>query len=335
MPGSRRAGAQTALLMLEILKRIPRNFSVTAEDLQQQLAAQGMERDLRSIQRHLQTLCEHFGIDCNKRSKPYSYRWKDAPKGIAMSILSPQESLLLKLAHDHLRSLLPPRLEKTMAGFFEQAERNLGPGGELRQERDWLRKVRIVPTRQPLLPPEVRPEVFEAVTDALFQNHYLDVVYRNASGNTVDNMVMPLGIAQQGPRMYLVCRFEGYDDARTLALHRFVSAKASTLSFEYPKDFDLATYDAEGRFAYGEGTKVRLSFRITKEAGLHLTESPLSKDQTVRELDDCYAISATVVRSLLLEQWIRGFGDEIWQVRRVLVKTGGNPKQTTNPKGRS
>lgn len=216
MPGNRRDGAQTALLMLEILKRIPSNYSVTAEHLQQQLAEQGTKRDLRSIQRHLQTLCDHFGIDCNKRSKPYSYRWKNAPRGIAMAALTPQESLLLKLARDHLRALLPPRLDKSLAGFFEQAERNLGPSGDLLQERDWLRKVRIVPTSQPLLPPEVRPEVFEAVTDALFQNHYLDIVYRNASGNTVDNKVMPLGIAQQGPRMYLVCRFEGYDDARTL-----------------------------------------------------------------------------------------------------------------------
>ena len=326
MPGSRRDGAQTALLMLQILKRIPRNFSVTADDLQQQLAAQGMERDLRSIQRHLQTLCEHFGIDCNKRSKPYSYRWKDAPKGIAMSILSPQESLLLKLAHDHLRSLLPPRLDKTMAGFFEQAERNLGPGGEHQQERDWLKKVRIVPTSQPLLPPEVPPEVFETVTEALFQNLYLDVVYRNAVGHVIDRKVMPLGIAQQGPRMYLVCRFDGYDDVRTLALHRFVSAKASTLGFDYPKDFDLAAYDAEGRFSYGDGQRVRLSFRITKEAGQHLTETPLSKDQKVRVLDDGYAITATVVRSLLLEQWIRGFGEEMWSVRCTPVKGEGSPR---------
>ncbi len=316
MPGSRRDGTQTALLMLEILKRIPRNFDVTAEELQEQLAAQGMPRNLRSIQRHLQTLCDEFGIDCNKRSKPYAYRWKDAPQGIALSILSPQESLLLKLAHDHLRSLLPPRLSKAMADFFEQAERNLGPGTEFEQERDWLRKVRIVPTSQPLLPPEVRPEVFEAVADALFQNRYLDIVYRNASGHMVSNKVMPLGIAQQGPRMYLVCRFDGYDDARTLALHRFVSAKASTLPFTYPKDFDLAAYTAEGRFSYGQGEKVRLSFRIDKGAGLHLTETPLSADQKVVEHEDCYAITATVVESLLLEQWLRGFGDEIWSIRR-------------------
>jgi predicted DNA-binding transcriptional regulator YafY len=328
MAGTRRDGVETALLMLEILKRIPRNSDVTATQLKEQLAAEGMERDLRSIQRHLQTLCDHFGIDCNTRSKPYSYRWKNAPQGIVMSALSPQESLLLKLAQDHLRSLLPPKLEKTMAGFFKQAERNLGPGGEFQQERDWLRKVRIVPTSQPLLPPEVRPDVFEAVTDALFQNHYLDVVYRNASGNTVKNKVMPLGIAQQGPRMYLVCRFDGYDDERTLALHRFVSAQASTLGFEYPKDFDLATYDAEGRFAYGQGTQMRLSFRISKEAGLHLTETPLSKDQTVKEHEDCYAITATVVRSLLLEQWIRGFGDEIWSVRRTVIRHGRAPRRS-------
>ena len=72
MAGSRRDGAETSLLMLEILKRIPRNFGVTAQQLQEQLAAQGMDRDVRLIQRHLQTLCDHFSIDCIKRNKPYS-----------------------------------------------------------------------------------------------------------------------------------------------------------------------------------------------------------------------------------------------------------------------
>ena len=55
---------------------------------------------------------------------------------------------------------------------------------------------------------------------------------------------------------------------------------------------------------YVNGEKVRLIFRIDKEAGFHITESPLSKDQNVVEHEDCYEISATVVDSAMLE-WCR------------------------------
>ena len=111
---------------------------------------------------------------------------------------------------------------------------------------------------------------------------------------------MPLGLAQQGPRIYLVCRFDGYDNERSLALHRVLTARASSLIFKRPKVSDLKQYD-DGRFRYGDGQRVRLSFRIEKEAGLHLLESPLSADQTVVELADAYEITATVVDSAMLE----------------------------------
>ncbi|WP_257266243.1 hypothetical protein [Endozoicomonas sp. ONNA2] len=39
--------------------------------------------------------------------------------------------------------------------------------------------------------------------------------------------VMPLGLAQQGPRLFLVCRFKGYDDERNLAMHRMLSAHST------------------------------------------------------------------------------------------------------------
>jgi predicted DNA-binding transcriptional regulator YafY len=125
---------------------------------------------------------------------------------------------------------------------------------------------------------------------------------------------MPLGLAQQGPRMYLVCRFDGYDNERSLAVHRILSARASTLTFERPKDFDLKQYDDDGRFGYGDGERIRLSFRIEKAAGQHLLESPLSSDQQVVERDDSYEITATVVDSDMLERWLRGFGNAVSEV---------------------
>ena len=95
-----------------------------------------------------------------------------------------------------------------------------------------------------------------------------------------------------------------------------MSARATTLEFKRPKDFDLAAYDDDGRFGFGEGRRVRLTFCISKDAGFHLLETPLSEDQTVTETDEHYDICATVVDSAQLEWWLRGFGEELWDVRR-------------------
>lgn len=124
--------------------------------------------------------------------------------------------------------------------------------GRNQPEREWLNKVRVVSTSQPLLPPKVHSHAFEQVSNALYGNQWLDVTYRNAAGKQATSRVMPLGLAQQGPRMYLVCRFDGYGNERCLALHRMISASASSLTFDRPKDFDLKQFDDNGRFGYGD-----------------------------------------------------------------------------------
>ena len=159
--------------------------------------------------------------------------------------------------------------------------------------------------------------LIEAVSNALFADQWLNVTYRNAAGKERQSRVMPLGLAQQGARMYLVCRFEGYDNERSLALHRISAAKASTFTFVRPADFDLKQFDDDGRFGYGDGRKISLAFRIEKEAGFHLLESPLSVDQQVAEEDDYYRITATVVDSAMLDWWLRGFGEAVCDVSKT------------------
>ncbi len=184
----------------------------------------------------------------------------------------------------------------------------------------------MVATSQPLLPPPINPGIFDTVSEALYANRWLQLDYRNAAGHRTRIEVMPLGLAQQGPRLYLVCRYKGYDNERSLALHRIHAARASTLSFERPKEFDLKKYDDNGRFGFGEGNKIHLTFHIEKQAGGHLLESPLSLDQTVQDLGQVYEISATVVDSAMLAWWLRGFGDAVSHVqRRPLSDADGNP----------
>ncbi len=317
---------ETVLLALELLRRIPRRGKVTARELCTQLEDTDLARDLRTIQRQLEMLSDHFDIERDDRNKPYGYRWSERAKGLAVPMLTEQESLLLTLAEQHLRNLLPASLMKSMEGFFNQACTNLGPHANTQREREWLSKVRVIRETQPLLPPKIKSGVFDEVSNALYSNLWLRIDYKNAAGKQTTCEVMPLGLAQQGPRLYLVCRFRGFDNERSMALHRMISAKASTLTFARPKDFDLRKYDDDGRFGFGEGKRIRITFRINKDAGLHLLESPLSADQRVRELDGRLEISATVVDTAQLEWWLRGFGSEVSHIRRFSILSAGRGK---------
>lgn len=313
---------ETTLLTIELLRRIPRNSRVSAQTLHMQLHDAGFERDIRSIQRLLKALCdnEEFGIELDDSSKPYGYRWKANAKALAVANLSPHESVLLMMAQKHLRNLLPPQLMRSMDGYFRQAQQNLLLDQHAKPEQEWPCKVRVISTSQPLLPPRIEPAIFEAVSEALYANRWLRLEYRNAQGKQAKAHIMPLGLAQRGQVIYLACRFEGYDNERSIALHRIISAETMTLGFERPNDFNLDKYAGDGGFDFGNGERVKLTFRTDADNAFHLAETPLAEDQKIRSIKaGDVEITATVLDSRLLDTWLNGFGDEIWAVKKVMA----------------
>jgi predicted DNA-binding transcriptional regulator YafY len=311
----RPATSDTLSLALALLRRIPRSHYVTSQQLHEWVQAEGFARNERSIQRLLATLNQKFSLDRDDSSKPYGYKWKPQAPGFNVPALNPQESLVLLLAEKHLRTLLPDQVMKSMDIFFAQARNNLSTHDEAVLERQWLGKVRVVSETQPLLPPKLADGVLAQTSQALYNNQWLDLDYTNARGERKQHRVMPLGLAQQGPRIYLVCRFEGYDNERSMAMHRIHTAKATGLNFARPQ-FDLADYDNDGRFGVGDGQRIKLRFCVSKGAGLHLLESPLSTDQVVVVHEDHYEISATVVQTMVLDKWLAGFGEVLWGVEK-------------------
>ncbi|WP_291931113.1 WYL domain-containing protein [Limnohabitans sp.] len=310
---------ETLSLALEMLRRIPRARKVSTKELHEQLQAAGFERDERSIQRLLKLLSERFGIERDERSLPYGYRWGEREQGFMMPGLNRQESLLLLLAQQQLSHLLPPSVMRSMDGFFKQARANLAPHQNAKLEQEWLHKVRVVSETQPLLPPRLQDGVLDAVSAALYANHWLEVDYTNQKDERKTHRVMPLALVQQGPRLYMVCRFEGYNNQRILALQRINAATDTGLPFERPEDFDLATYEGEGHLAVSNGPRIHLQFDIDKGAGFHLLESPLAEDQNVQFGPEGYTITATVPQTLLLDRWLNSFGGQIRNIRKTAV----------------
>lgn len=289
----------------------------TAQHVCNGLEAAGQKRSLRSVQRLLDQLCDAFPLEQDTRSKPYGYRWAKDAQGFRLAALTPSEALLLQIASVHAHDFLPSRITKELDDLFASAKKTIDNKPANNADKRWLKKVRRIPSNQPLLAPHIRADIFEAVSEALYYEQKLAVVYENAKGELREAVVHPLGMALQEPRLYVVCRFEGYDNERILSLSRIKKAKVTGEGFVYPKHFDLEKYDGEGRFSFGEGKQVRLSFQIEKMAGRYLTESPLSLDQQVEETDTHLRITATVTDSMLLHAWLRGLGEA---VSKVVIK---------------
>ena len=264
------------------------------------MLALGIERDLRSIQRALNTLCEQFEIDCNTNDKPYSYRWKPDAKGLDMPILNEQQSLVLMLAKQYLAGILPANIMQSMEGFFKQADYNLAYESHKKGASEWLNKVAIA-----------------QISTALYQNRFLQVHYRSIHGKEHKAQVKPLALVQQGPSSYLVAEYE-HGDVLHLALHRLLEVNVSTMQFECPK-FNLKAYVESQKFGFSSGRKIRLTFRIDKKTGGFLTETPLSADQSVKDCGTEYEISATVIESAMLEWWIAHFGEDYQEIDRTYL----------------
>ena len=301
----------SALMILEILRRIPRQYHTTSVNLHKQVVAAGHDVGLRTVQRHLDAICGRFPIECDTRSKPFGYRWVEGSEGLKLPVLTASEALLLQLAKSEVSQLLPARTLQSMAPLFATAHRKLA---DTPTEGRWLKKVQRIPESQPLLAPKVVPSVFDAISDALYRECKLHIHYRNAKSQSKTATVWPLGLVQQGLRLYLVCRFEGYDNERILALPRILQAEAGNESFPWPTSFDLANYCSSGNFGVSHGRRVCLRFCIDKVCGQHLLESPLAADQTVSDHGDTLEITAIVVETELLLRWLRGWGEKVSKV---------------------
>jgi predicted DNA-binding transcriptional regulator YafY len=313
------ANRDTLKFSLELLRRVPLTKKVTANELQRQLDAIGVVRTQRAVRMQLDTLAE-LGEVVGDGGRPIGYRRVAKARGFDASRMTEQESLLLMLAQKLLTSLLPPSLVQGLDGFFERARREFDPYGDDTLARQWLAKVHVSSELPMLVPPQILDEVMETVSHALYQNLPLTIDYRHGDGTESHNKARPLGLVQQGARMYLVCSVAGKALPYPFALHRMRKVTAVKAAFERPADFDLKRFDDEGGISFATGRIVKVTFRIRNKAGLHVTESPLSDDQVFVDEGGSFLFTATYPESLRLDRWLGSFGDDLEVVETVVVE---------------
>ncbi len=297
-----------SLLIIAILKRIPRNHWISTPEIETALKEAGYDISRRKLQRILQDIaeCEDLCVECDKRAKPYGFKQGSPSIDLAATHLRPQESLLLRLAEEHLRYQLPGPIMHSLESLFDAARTTLREGGATEKVAAWLKKVAFVSGTVPMLPPKILPRIFDAVSEGLYRESKLEIKYVNTLDEEKSGIVSPLGLVQQEQRLYLVCKFDGYDNVRHLALHRISSVRVLDFAAERPADFALDRYVAERHFNYSNGRKIRLVLEFTNAVtAKNLEETPFNRTQVLERLPDgAWRLTADMDDTVLLDGWI-------------------------------
>jgi predicted DNA-binding transcriptional regulator YafY len=297
--------------MLRLIPRHPRK--VSAGDLTNLLNDQGYAVNKRTVERDLKMFEELFGLVADDRSRPYGWQWGHDSSAIDIPLLDDGQALMLLVAEPFVRQLLPPTVLDAISPLLAAARRRLKDSVGAQRFKWWPDKILDTPPTQPLIPAQVAQDVHSLVGMALMRDQWLRIQYRKRGAATSFSFeVQPLGLVTRGPMLYLICRFRGHDDERTIALNRFEHVELLPESFKRPDDFSLKRFVSEGNMGFGDSKLSKVKLRFDRRRGETLIETPLSTDQEI--IDDgpnFLLVVATVPLTPELRRWVLGFGAEV------------------------
>ncbi len=300
-----------AINIVEILRRIPRNRRITAEELRQALASDGIEISTRTMQRTLKTIseCGRFDVECDTRERPYGYRRVELLSNLGLDTMTPSEALLLRLVEERMRFQLPPSISKGLSHLYDEAKAFFSEGKADNRKKLWQKKVCYIPASLPQVPAQVKPRIFDVISEALYLDVKINLTYINSEEKKTKAYVMPLGLVQQDSRLYLICQFDGFDNYRHLALHRICQASLTTTHFARPKNFSLSHYVADRHFNYSNGEKVNWIVEFESDVmALNLKETPFNATQTLTKTKaGLWRLEVVIEDSIWLDGWVAAY----------------------------
>ena len=301
-------GVTDALIIIEILKRIPRSSKISAKEIQAGLKAVGFDLRTRRLQRILTSIVEskRLGIEVDNSSRPYGYRKSVPQPDLDTTSIGPNEALLLRLSEEYLKNQLPRPLMMALEPSFLQAKEVFSECSALGKERAWMQKVAIASSTLPMMPPHINKNIFDAVTEALYRDAKLEVTYENSQGAQSTHTISPLGLVQQDARLYLVCQFDGFDNYRHLALHRIRKLQILDEKAVRSRNFSLKAYIRSRHFNYSNGEKVKLTVQFSNPVfAKNMEETPFNRTQTLtKKANGTWLLTAELDDSPAIDGWL-------------------------------
>ncbi|QEW05906.1 helix-turn-helix transcriptional regulator [Nitrincola iocasae] len=296
------------LTLLQLIPRLP-GYRATPT-LQALLEERGFQVELRSVQRDLEKMSNHFPLICDKACKPYRWAFDPAFKSNLPALDTPT-ALTLVLAEEYLKGLLPQTAVVQLSNQFSAARKYLD---QLKESgfSDWTRHVKAIPNGKALIPAPIDQKIWSEVTDALLRSIALDVIYLSrAKGEEKSFTLHPLGLVARHSVTYLLATADEYEDIRHFALHRIKQSKESRAVYRARPDFNVDDYLQQGVFGYRiDSQDIELVAKVRPEIAWLLSETPVSEQQNLSEPNEegWTTLTAVVPNDLQTQWWVMGFG---------------------------
>lgn len=292
---------------------------------------------LKKVRRWLQALEDDGLATSRKEGKETLWQCKEGATGLshhAKGFMNFDEALALQILQRFSAHQLPELVNTTLKPLFEVAGQRLARPQDAREKRyqAWGKKIDVASGAFQLLRPQVKPEVMQQVTDALFLERWLEVRYRPnyvKGEKSLKYTLTPLALIEAGDNfLYLVqrCRMKdgSLSGTGTFRLDRMSQATILDEDFDYPQEFSLAKFlHEEKRLEFFIGEKTRVTLKVTEQAAKFLRETPISEDQTMTtSRDGSVTLKGTVVISHRFRQWLRSMGQELEVISPKQLRTG-------------
>lgn len=304
--------SETLLRQWAMLRHIPRHpRKIDCATLKARLAVEGYDISLRSIQRDLINLEGALPL-LRDDAKPQGWSWQPHAPQLDLPTLDPQAALTFKLVEAHLKRALPTSTLSYLEPWFRNATRVLD-AHQTGLSR-WPEKIRVLSSGQPLRTPSIDADAQALVYQAVLNEQQLELIYLPRGANdTKTYRVHPVALVVKDQITYLLCTMWDYHEIRQLALHRIHSATLLEQTAARPPNFNVDAYIADGAFGYRLSPRhLHLVAEFSRESAVHLTECPLSADQTLTEVGESVTwVTATVQDTAELRWWLLGYGDKI------------------------
>ena len=110
-----------------ILMYLSEGVCVSTANIRDYLARQGIEAEMRTIQRDLRLLEQVVSLECRRDCMPHGWRWR---QGQRVEGLSLSQALTLRLVEEQLHEVLSPTLLEELRPLFSKARLVTGLASE-------------------------------------------------------------------------------------------------------------------------------------------------------------------------------------------------------------
>lgn len=271
--------------------------ATTSREIRQRLAEEGFVISERQVQRDLRSIHEALPEDLvhepGNRSKDRWFWHRDARMGnLTGRTLS--EALALSTLAGNYRHLVPASILANLDAPIERARRFLATTPQP-HVRHWPDK--LVSIHGPIyrLPPDTDPDVADTVTEAVYAERKLEIVYlagSNSDAQETMEEIDPLGLLNRSNLTYLIT-----SSTKPIPLHRIRSARALTITVPRPVREPLQDSYWRSPLHTCMERQLKLLLEVDAELARELQDQPLGTDQQINERENGVTLVEVTARN--------------------------------------